>query len=261
VSAHRRTQPARLARILETDVPALRDGSLEPVEVALLDTGVDAGHPDLSGRVVDAFEIVRSRGRYRPERRSLPSNNDRSGHGTGVASIIAAVAPNAKIVDICIASSEQGGRGEALLAGLRLAWERRSPVLNVSLCCDRRFLATVTELCEAAYARNQVVVAAQDNAPTGEKGLPAELSSVIGVDCDHRAPAGSLRFRARHRVEFSAGGRDLAVAAPGGKHAVRTGTSFATASVAGLVTLLRGAHPDLTPFELKSVLKDFASRD
>jgi hypothetical protein len=175
-----------------------------------------------------------------------------------VASIIAAVAPNARILDIRIADSERGGRGEALLAGFRLACERRAQLLNVSLCCDRKFLAPLIELCEAAYARGQVVVAAQDNTPTGDKGIPAELSSVIGVDCDRRALAGSLRFRPRHRVEFSAGGRDVAVAAPGGKRTVRTGTSFATASVTGLCALLRGAHPDLTPFELKSVLKNMA---
>ncbi len=249
----------RLAAVLRKDVEALRAGPLESVEVALLDTGVDATHPDLAGRVCDAFEVVRSRGRYKAEKCSVPTNNDASGHGTGVASIIAALAPNARIVDIRIARTERSGRGEALLAGLRLAWERRAAVLNVSLSCDRRFLVPVSELCEAAYARTQVVVAAQQNESSGEKGIPAELSSCIGVDWDRTASDNALRFRFKHRVEFSAAGRDVPVAAPGGLRTMRSGTSFATASVTGLCALLLGAHPRLTPFELKSVLKDMAA--
>jgi subtilisin family serine protease len=228
------------------------------VDVALLDTGVDATHPDLAGRIVDALEVVRARGRFRVESRPVPIDNDGSGHGTAVASVIARLAPNARIIDIRIAESEREGRGEALLAGLRAAWERRVRVVNVSLACERRFLEPLVELCEAAYFRNQIIVAAERNAAELEKGLPAELSTCIGVTCDRSASSQVLRFRKNHRIEFSAAGREVAVATPGGGYGVQSGTSLAAGAVTGLCALLVGAFPELATFELKTVLRSLA---
>jgi hypothetical protein len=210
---------------------------------------------------VAALDVVRSRSRFRAQTKTGPGTHDESGHGTAVASIIARIAPNAQIVDLRIAENEQEGRGEALLAGLRAAWERRSRVVNVSLACERRFLSALSELCEAAHFRNQVVVGAERNTPTLEKGLPAELATCIGVTCDRSADSQALRFRRNHRIEFSAAGRDVAVAAPGGSYSVRTGTSLAAGAVAGMCALLVGAHPELTPFEVKAILRAMAERN
>jgi subtilisin len=243
---------------LQSDPEQLRRGPLEAVDVALLDTGVDATHPDLAGRIVDALEVVRARGRFRVESRPVPIDNDGSGHGTAVASVIARLAPNARIIDIRIAESEREGRGEALLAGLRAAWERRVRVVNVSLACERRFLEPLVELCEAAYFRNQIIVAAERNAAELEKGLPAELSTCIGVTCDRSASSQVLRFRKNHRIEFSAAGREVAVATPGGGYGVQSGTSLAAGAVTGLCALLVGAFPELATFELKTVLRSLA---
>jgi hypothetical protein len=245
---------------LQSDADRLRGGPLEEVEVALLDTGIDATHPDLKGRIVESVKVVRSRGRFRATTLPEPIDNDTSGHGTAVASVIARVAPNARIVDVRIAENEREGRGEALLAGFRLAWARRLRVVNVSLACERRFLAPLAELCEAAYFRNQIVVGAELNVAEIEKGLPAELSSCIGVTCDRSADTDVLRFRKNHRIEFSAAGRDIAVAVPRGGYGVCSGTSLAAGSVAGLCALLLGAFPELTPFEMKTVLRSMARR-
>jgi subtilisin len=245
---------------LQADIYELRKTPLEDVEVALLDTGVDATHQDLASSVVESVEIVSARGRYHERSHPAPTRNDSSGHGTAVASVIARLAPNARITDLRIAENEGGGRGEAVLAGLRGAWERRVRVINVSLACERRFLAPLIELCEAAYFRNQVVVAAELNDPALEKGLPAELSNCIGVTCDRSAHSRVLRFRKNHRIEFSAFGREVAVAVPGNSYGVRSGTSLAAGTVTGLCTLLLGAFPDLTPFEVKTVLRTMASR-
>lgn len=249
-----------LREALRSDSDQLRQGPLKPVEVALLDTGVDATHPDLAGRIVESIEVLRTRGRFRAKIHPVPTSNDRSGHGTAVASVIARLAPNARIIDIRIAENERDGRGEALLAGLRIAWERRLRVVNVSLACERRFLEPLVELCEAAYFRNQIVVAAERNAPELDKGLPAELATCIGVTCDRSANSRVLRFRKNHRIEFSAAGREVAVAVPGGGYGVRSGTSLAAGSVTALCALLVGAFPELTPFELKTVLRSMATR-
>jgi len=244
-----------LADALGVDLESLRDRELAPVEVAVLDTGIDATHPALAGRVVEAFRIVEERGRHRAAVCTVPENNDAYGHGTGVASVIAAVAPNARIVDVQVVAAETLELGEALVAGFQLGLLRRFPVLNLSLACNPGLLAPLTELCESAHWQNQLVVAARRNMPLLDHGIPARLSSCIGVDSDGFGSAYEFRFRGRHPVEWIASGEDVTVAAPNGKYTLQTGTSYAAPAIAGACALLLGAWPDLTPFEVRSVLK------
>jgi hypothetical protein len=248
-----------LQEALDTKLSSLRERELSPVGVAILDTGIDSSHPDLRERVVRAFEVERAGRRFRVAPRHRPANNDRFGHGTGVSSVVAAIAPNARLVDIQVAGADKVGNGDALLAGLGFALECGFPLLNMSLACHRRLLEPLAELCEFAYFRNQVIVAARRNMPLTDHGLPAELSSCIGAE-DARFPTPyQLRFHVRHPIEFGAHGDEIVVAAPGGKYTLQTGTSYATSTLTGLCALLLGAFPDLTPFELKSVLKAHAT--
>lgn len=248
-----------LSEALRTDLSSLRERDLAPVGVAILDTGIDSSHPDLRDRVIRAFEVERAGRRFRIAQRPVPASNDRLGHGTGVSSTIAAIAPNAHLIDIQVAGADQVGRGEALLAGLGFALECGFPLVNMSLACHRRLLEPLTELCEFAYFRNQVIVAARRNMPLIDHGIPAEFSSCIGAEDDSFPTPYQLRFRDRHPIEFGAHGDEIVVAAPGGKYTLQTGTSYATSTLTGLCSLLLGAFPGLTPFELKSVLKSHAS--
>jgi len=248
-----------LAEALCVDLARLPTRELAPVEVAVLDTGIDASHPDLAGRVIECFEIVADEdGRHRAAASVLAANNDAYGHGTGVASVIAAVAPNAQIVDVRILGADDVETGAALLAGFQLAVLRRFRLVNLSLACHVRFLAPLIELCEQAYVQSQVVVAARRNTPLLEYGIPAQLSSCIGVDSDRFPTPYEFRFRKGSPIECIARGEDVTVAAPGGKYTVQNGTSFAAPAVTGLCALLLGAHPELTPYEVKSVLKHLA---
>jgi hypothetical protein len=248
-----------ISEALGAEFSSLRERELSPVAVAILDTGIDSSHPDLRDRVIRAFEVERAGRRFRIAERPIPANNDRLGHGTGVSSTIAAIAPNAQLVDIQVAGADQVGSGDALLAGLGFALESGFPLLNMSLACHRRLLEPLTELCEFAYFRNQVIVAARRNMPLIDNGFPAELSSCIGAEEDRFPTPYQLRFRDRHPIEFCAHGDRIVVAAPGGKYTLQTGTSYATSTLTGLCALLLGAFPELTPFELKSVLKAHAS--
>jgi subtilisin len=250
-----------LLEVLGSRLEALREGPLAPVEVAVLDTGIDSTHPDLVGRVVEAVEIVLDDGRHRAAGRTHSANNDAVGHGTAVASIIAGIAPNARLVGIQVIGSNDLGAGASLVAGLRFAVLRRFRVLNLSLACSAEFDQPLTELCEQAYWQDQLVVAARRNMPLLDHGIPARFSSCIGVDSDRLPSPYALRFRARHPVEWVASGQDVTVAAADGNYAVQTGTSFAAPVVAGLCAVLVGAYPDLTPFEIKSALKTFSEAD
>jgi subtilisin family serine protease len=250
---------ADILDVLATPIEALRNRDLQPIEVAVLDSGMDASHGDLRGRVVAAFGVGGSGDEVEMVEADVCGNRDQFGHGTAVGSIIAAIAPNARLVDIRILDAENESSGSMLLAGFRLALTRRSPIVNLSLAATARFSGPLRELCEIAYRQRQLVVAAKRNAGYPDLGFPAELSPTVSVDRSGIDSIFHIAFRGSP-IEFAGRGDDVVCAAPGGGYTTKTGTSFATPTVAALCALLLGAYPDLTAFEIKSVLKAMAER-
>ena len=234
---------------------------LAPIEVAVLDSGIDATHPDLVGRVSAAYEVDLFD--EQPVVIEIPpdTNHDTLGHGTAVAGIIARIAPNARLVDIKVLGSGRVGAGAAMLAGMEKALERRSKVINISLAATSKFAQKLWTQCETAYQQKQIVVAARRNMPLQDEGFPAEFSSTISVDRESLPDQFSIRYREDHLIEYAAHGVNVRVPAPGGGYSTMTGTSFATPTVSGQIALLLGAWPDLCTFELKTILKAHSHRE
>jgi subtilisin family serine protease len=254
--------------LLDAPLGALCGGTLSGlalrrVDVAVLDTGVDAAHPALRGKIAGAAswskvadgEIVRSRLRR-------TANNDPCGHGTGVAGVISAIAPNARIFDYRVLDADCTGFGDVVLAGLRAAIESRAEIINVSVAfAKNRHWAETAKLLEEAYVRGKIVVASKRNFPRpGDLGMPAELPTAISVDAAAFPNPFFLRYFRQSKIEFAALGDNVRTARAGGGWTRLTGTSFAAPVVAGLCALLRGANRDLALFEIKSILKHHALR-
>jgi len=250
----------RIEKALGTSLKALRTRNLARVDVAVVDSGVDSTHPDLRGRVGGAWKVKLRDGRQKPIRCHVGRNNDVYGHGTGVAGIIAAIAPNARIFDVRVLRGDCGGSGAALLEGFRLAVEQRVRLINMSLACEATFAQELHELCEQAYRLNLVVVASKRNMPLEDNGWPAEISSCVSVDQTDFPSPYMLKFLKPPPIEFAARGQRVLTTARGGGYREMTGTSFATPTVTGLCALLLGAFPDLRPFELKTILKHSAGK-
>ena len=244
-----------LLAALQQPLNELAAGPLEPVDVAVIDSGIDATHPDLLGRVVGACRIE-NKARIEVE---TPGNNDTFGHGTGVASIIARTAPNARLFDIRVLQPGNKGSGDDLLAGLQLAVRLRYRVINMSLAVSAKFVPELRASCEHAYYQDQVVVAARRNMPISDDGFPAEFASVIGVDNGEVAPM-ALRYRPKRTIEVEALGDAVTVAAAGGGYTAMSGTSFATPLVSGICALLLGAFPALRPYEVRAVINSYGLR-
>lgn len=247
------------ARALSEGWEGIRKRDLAPVSVAVLDSGVDGSHPDLAGRIAGAFSVELEDDKPVVRELSPSANNDVFGHGTSVAGIIAAIAPNARIYDVRILSARNIGATEVLLAGFRHALDQPWRLLNLSLAAISSIRGEFSELCERAYFQEQIVVAARRNLPIGDDGLPAEFSSSIGVDRGSYQSPFDYVFRARTPIEFEARGEAVVAPARGGGYTTVTGTSFATPTVCGLCTLLLGAYPDLKLFEIKTALRHFAN--
>jgi subtilisin len=243
-----------LSDALQISWQELAERNLAPVDVAILDSGIDATHPALSGRIVEAWAVDASvdAATVSP---LPPANNDLFGHGTAVASIIARIAPNARLHDVRVLGRSNTGAEQALIAGLRHSVNQDWTVLNLSLAARDNLREPLALLCERAYYRGQIVVAARRNLPIGGDGLPAELSSCIGVDLGEFEAPHLFGFRMGYPIELKAVGKDVSAAAAGGGWTTMTGTSFATPAISGLCALLLGAYPSLQPYEIKSVLR------
>jgi subtilisin family serine protease len=249
-----------LGAAISAHLPDLARRKLRPVDVAVIDSGLDASHPDLAGRVDLAYHVKMVGGVARLLPISRRSNQDSYGHGTAVASIITRIAPNARLIDVHVLEVGNIGSPEALLRGLEAAVDNRWPVVNMSLATTQAVARRLMPLCERAYFQGQVLVAARRNVPFPDDGYPAAFSSVLGVDSDE-IPAPYRYLFKSGSIEWHASGEWVSVAAAGGGYTAKIGTSFATPVITGVCALLLGAFPDLAPFELKAVLKAHAAME
>ena len=249
-----------LRRALDVPLGGLSKSDLAPVIVAVLDSGIDGSHPDLAGRVVRGTTFEADAEGHVTERESDPTqNNDLYGHGTGVASIIARIAPNTRFIDLRVLGGNNRGSGEAMIAGFEHAVRSEANLFNMSLAASEKYVPRLSVLAEDAYRRGITIVASRRNMPLQDEGFPAALIPCVGVDNEGKGPEGSWLYR-NDVIEYSAHGVDVPVAAHGGGYTTMTGTSFATPIMCGHVALLLGAHPGLRPFEVKALLKAMAAR-
>jgi len=244
-----------LLRALQEPIESIRDHAIDPIRVAVLDSGIDATHPDLAGRIESAYSVLTMDGALAIEKQDILANHDTYGHGTAVASIIAGVAPNARLIDYRVLGPDNTGAGDALMAALVHAVQSDCRVINMSLAARAEFAPRLLPLCDQAYRRGQVIVAAKRNMPLGDMGFPAEFTSVISVDRSNLATRFCVKYLPDSLIEFVGHGDEVIVAAPGGGHTTKTGTSFATPALSGIVAMILGAYPDLRPFEIKSLLR------
>jgi subtilisin len=247
-----------LKRALDVPVNELSKSDLAPVIVAVLDSGIDGSHPDLAGRVIRGMTFEADAEGNVTTRESDPAqNNDLYGHGTGVASIIARIAPNTRFIDLRVLGGNNRGSGEAMIAGFEHAVRSEAILFNMSLAASEKYVPRLTPLAEDAYRRGICIVASRRNMPLQDEGFPAALIPCVGVDNEGKGPEGSWLYR-NDVIEYSAHGVDVPVAAHGGGYTTMTGTSFATPIMCGHVALLLGANPGLRPFEVKALLKAMA---
>lgn len=254
--AHAETVREAQWHLRELDIAAVhRITKGAGVLVAVVDTGVEASHPDLKGQVNGGTGIGKGAG---PAGGSV----DVDGHGTHMAGIIAArgggannalgIAPAAKILPVRI-STKGPASARDLADGIRWAADQGAKVINVSLADDREnVLRYETEAVAYALAKDAVVVAGAGNRPEGHRivGVPARIPGVVAVGATTRSGrlwSGSLTGP---EVAITAPGEDIV--ATGSKQAgsksgyvTGTGTSSATAVVSGAVALIRAKFPEL----------------
>lgn len=224
------------------------------VRVAVVDSGVEHNHPALEGSVRGGVIIEydpRAKNYHRIKSDDKPS--DVSGHGTACAGIIHSIAPEAEIYSVRVLGRNMAGRAIQFAAGLDWAIENDIQVVNMSLSTSlEEFFGLFHDLADQAYFKNMNLVCAVNNMP--EPSYPSLYASVISVAAHEGKDPFTYYYNTNPPVEFGAPGIDVEVAWNKGQYLVCTGNSFAAPHMTGITALIRAKHPDLTPFQVKTVL-------
>jgi len=219
------------------------------VLVAVIDSEIDAKHPDLDGTIVKNFD-------------ALGGNEKPHAHGTSIAGAIAAhgkllgIAPGAQVLAIHAFDDSPGaahGNSFSIYKGLQWAADNGARVVNMSFAGPAD--PTMQRMLAAAYDKGIVLVAAAGNAgPKSEPLYPAADPNVIAVTAtDSDDHLFQMANRGRY-IAVSAPGVDIFAIAPGNEYVFTTGTSIAAAHVSGIVALLLEHKPSLKPGDIRAIL-------
>jgi minor extracellular protease Epr len=225
------------------------------IKVAIIDTGIDMTHPDLT--VAGGATFVTG----------TTTPNDDNGHGTHVAGTVAALAngsgvigcaPAAALYAVKVLDSRGSGAWTDIVAGIDWAANNGMQVINMSLGGSTG-TSTLQTACDNAYAKGIVIVCAAGNSGTvdgsGENvGYPAMYSSCIAV-----AATDSNNLRASFsstgvKVELAAPGVSIYSTYKGGTYATLNGTSMASPHVAGVAALVIKANSTWTNVQVRTAL-------
>lgn len=233
-----------LAQMRVADAHRVTEG--EGVTVAVVDSGVDASHADLTGNVLAGIDVLDPANRYRGQR-------DVVGHGTAIASLIAGhghgpggrdgvlgIAPKARILPVNVYDAKTRKTApDAIGQGIRLAVERGADVVCVA--GGGSFARSQADAVGFARERNVLVVAAVGNPPDVLVAAPANIEQVVAVTGVDRA--GRPVTTVRGEIDIAAPGGDIMSARPDGRYDIATGSSNSTAIVAGALALIRARYP------------------
>jgi subtilisin len=220
------------------------------VRVCILDSGIEADHPDV-GELAGAVAVEVGEGDEITVVEDV--EGDLCGHGTACAGIVRSIAKDCELFSVRVLGAGFTGSGTALLGGLRWAVEQGFDGINMSLSTTKsQFAGLLHEVADLAYFRRTVLVASAHNMPV--ESYPWRFSSVISVGSHEETDAETFYYNPSPPVEFFARGVDVEVAWLGKARARSTGNSFATPHMTGICALILGKHPELTPFQLKSAL-------
>ena len=240
----------------------IKEKKLKPKKkalIAILDTGVDAKHEDLSKH----FKSIDKK-----------SDTDGNKHGTHCAGIAAAVsnnkkgiaslAPNDKFIEVTsvkVLQSFGGGTQNAIIAGIIKAADSGADVISMSLGgrSNDKNQKAYKEAVDYANKKGAIVIAAAGNSNANAKFYaPANTPGVITVAAVDRdlSKAKFSNFVNDIEMGIAAPGVEIHSTIPNDKYAAFSGTSMATPQVAGLVAMMKALKPSLDTREVYNILND-----
>jgi thermitase len=223
------------------------------VTVAVVDSGVQATHPDLAGRVLAGYDFANGD--------SDPS--DDNGHGTAVAGVaagkgndgigIAGAAWNVAILPVKTMNASGSGSYSAIANGITYSADRGAKIINLSLG-GISSSSTLANAVSYAWNKGSLLVAASGNNGTSTSVYPAAYANVVAVSATTSTDTLASFSSYGSFVDLSAPGQDITTSWINGGFVTISGTSFSSPLTAGVAALALSRNPALSNAQLSSLL-------
>ncbi|MDH2885327.1 S8 family peptidase [Bacillus cytotoxicus] len=227
------------------------------VKIAIIDTGVQGNHPDLSSKVIYGYDYVDNDGQ----------SDDGNGHGTHCAGIagaitnnnigIAGVAPQSSLYAVRVLDNQGSGTLDAVAKGIRESADAGAKVISLSLGATNGGTA-LQQAVQYAWNKGAVIVAAAGNDGNTRPNYPAYYSEVIAVASTDQNDQKSYFSNYGSWVDVAAPGSSIYSTYKGSTYRSLSGTSMATPHVAGVAGLL--ANQGYTNVQIRQIMETTADK-
>jgi len=236
--------------------------------IALVDSGVAAGHPDLAGKIIPGIDFIDGDNNAQDE--------TGSSHGTFVAALavgsrngsgIVGVAYDARLIPVRVRDASNFGASATIAQGINWATNSRARIITVPIAGGQGQNQAVRQALEAAAGAGKAVIMPAGNTAGGGPLYPAQYAGAMGghgLIVGALAPGGAIagfsnRAGGQRENYVVAPGDGVTSATKGGGFSTSGGTSWASGFATGAVALLLGAFPELSGKDAISILKDTAT--
>ncbi|GLI35204.1 S8 family serine peptidase [Desulforhabdus amnigena] len=243
-----------LAKISAPKAWDLTFGS-EAVPIAVVDSGVDPTHPDLSGKLLPGYNFLGKN----------TDTHDVQGHGTAVAGSAAAMSNNLAgvagvawqnpIMPLLVADSTGSATYSNIAQAVTYAADKGIKVINISIG-GTSSSSTLQSAVNYAWNKGAVVVAAACNYSSSTPCYPAACSNVVAVSATDSSDAFASFSNYGNWVDVSAPGWGIYTTLNGGGYGGKSGTSFSSPITAGVIALIFSQNPSLTNADVVKILEE-----
>ena len=221
------------------------------LSVGVLDTGIDANHPDLNGKISSGTGV------------NDLDLNDTIGHGTEVSGIIAAntnnnqgiagVSWNTTILSLKITDDFGQARVSNVVSALEQAYQKGVKIVHISLSTNQ-FSQILKDAIKQAHDRGILIISTTGNSGIEELRYPAAFDGVIGVGAVNQIKQREFYSTTGEHVSLVAPGASIYTTSINSTYEKVTGTSFAAPQVSGAAALIWSIAPRLTNDEVRNIL-------
>ena len=227
--------------------------------IAMIDSGADSTHPDLSSKLVAGWNFVTG----------TSNTADDNGHGTAVAGVaaaatnngigIAGVSWNNAIMPLVVADSTGSASYSNVASAIQYAADHGARVINISLG-GASASSTLQNAVNYAWAKGAVIFAAPGNSSSSTPYYPAACTNVVAVSATE--PNGALASFSNYGnyIDLAAPGDSILTTMNGGGYGYWAGTSFSSPIVAATAALALSVQPGLSASALVNLLEQNADQ-